>query len=254
MVNIRPDSIIDQVQIIDVENAAYLPKGRCIKGLLAGNDNWRSPEGHFKGELNKTSDIYSFGAVVSGWRVNCGEQHLSLTSSRHIVRLCYAWPCHLRARRWFPKTRVARRPACVHPSATSSLVLWRQGWPERAHAARWRREDQLPDLMDALGRADGGAYSVQTVLDLVRHRRRLVQRPRPAHVESGPCEADHSSSGIRSSLVCRILTFSLSLFQVFISSISATIFLFHSFLLVFRLSRKREAFKSSQTPICCNNS
>ncbi|KAH8787984.1 kinase domain-containing protein [Diaporthe sp. PMI_573] len=63
MVNIRPDSIIDQVQIIDIENAAYLPKGQCIKGMLAGNDNWRSPEGHFKGELSKPSDMYSFGAV-----------------------------------------------------------------------------------------------------------------------------------------------------------------------------------------------
>jgi len=33
--------------------------------MLAGNDNWRSPEGHFKGELNKPSDVYSFGLVVS---------------------------------------------------------------------------------------------------------------------------------------------------------------------------------------------
>lgn len=74
MVNIRPeDSVIDQIQIIDIENAAYLPKGRCIKGMLAGNDNWRSPEGHFKGELNKPSDIYSFGAVVSRSRIKCGE-------------------------------------------------------------------------------------------------------------------------------------------------------------------------------------
>lgn len=66
MVNIQPNSVIDQVQIIDIENAAYLPKGRCIKGMLPGNDNWRSPEGHFKGEVNRPSDIYSFGAVVSG--------------------------------------------------------------------------------------------------------------------------------------------------------------------------------------------
>ncbi|MCJ1254545.1 hypothetical protein MMC24_002360 [Lignoscripta atroalba] len=56
-------TIIEQVQITDLENAAYLPQGRCIKGMLAGNDNWRSPEGHFKGELNKPSDMFSFGAV-----------------------------------------------------------------------------------------------------------------------------------------------------------------------------------------------
>jgi serine/threonine protein kinase len=80
-------------QIIDFENAAHLPKGRCIKGMLAGNDNWRSPEGHFRGELNKPSDMYLFGAVVSGSRVNCGERQLSLTSSHHVVHLCCAWPC-----------------------------------------------------------------------------------------------------------------------------------------------------------------
>jgi len=68
MVNCRhvgQETIVEQVHITDLENAAYLPKGRCIKGMLVGNDNWRSPEAHFKGELNKPSDIFSFGAVVS---------------------------------------------------------------------------------------------------------------------------------------------------------------------------------------------
>jgi hypothetical protein len=32
--------------------------------MLAGNDDWRSPEAHFKGELNKPTDIFSFGIVV----------------------------------------------------------------------------------------------------------------------------------------------------------------------------------------------
>ncbi|RFU28457.1 hypothetical protein B7463_g7894, partial [Scytalidium lignicola] len=66
MVNCRhtgQEMIVEQVQIIDLENAAYLPKGRCIKGMLAGNDNWCSPEAHFKGELNKPTDIFSFGTV-----------------------------------------------------------------------------------------------------------------------------------------------------------------------------------------------
>jgi serine/threonine protein kinase len=53
------------VQLADLENAAYLPPGRCIKGMLAGNEDWRSPEAHFKGELNKPADVFSFGAVVS---------------------------------------------------------------------------------------------------------------------------------------------------------------------------------------------
>jgi hypothetical protein len=40
--HIGQETIVEQVQIINLENAAYLPKGRCIKGMLAGNDNWRS--------------------------------------------------------------------------------------------------------------------------------------------------------------------------------------------------------------------
>lgn len=70
MVNCRhagEETIVEQVQIIDLENAAYLPEGRCIKGMLAGNDNWRSPEAHFKGELNKPTDTFSFGIVVSAF-------------------------------------------------------------------------------------------------------------------------------------------------------------------------------------------
>lgn len=63
--HVNQETIVEHAQITDLENAAYLPKGRCIKGMLAGNDNWRSPEAHFKGELNKPSDIFSFGVVVS---------------------------------------------------------------------------------------------------------------------------------------------------------------------------------------------
>ncbi|OAL47917.1 kinase-like protein [Pyrenochaeta sp. DS3sAY3a] len=61
--HVNQEVTVEQVQISDIENAAYLPKPSCIKGMLAGNDNWRSPEGHFKGELNKPSDLYSFGLV-----------------------------------------------------------------------------------------------------------------------------------------------------------------------------------------------
>ena len=57
--------VVEKVQLTDLENVAYLPKGRCIKGMLPGNDNWRSPEGHLRGELNKPTDIFSFGAMVS---------------------------------------------------------------------------------------------------------------------------------------------------------------------------------------------
>ncbi|KAJ0420974.1 kinase-like domain-containing protein [Aspergillus carlsbadensis] len=56
-------SVVERVQLIDLENAAHLPDGRCVKGMLAGNANWRSPEAHLKGELNKPTDIFSFGIV-----------------------------------------------------------------------------------------------------------------------------------------------------------------------------------------------
>ncbi|KFY90857.1 hypothetical protein V500_04927 [Pseudogymnoascus sp. VKM F-4518 (FW-2643)] len=73
--DIKPDNImvtcshageetkVERVQVTDLENAAHLQKGRCIKGMLAGNDNWRSPEAHFKGELNKPTDMFSFGIM-----------------------------------------------------------------------------------------------------------------------------------------------------------------------------------------------
>lgn len=58
--------VVEKVQLTDLENAAYLLEGKCVKGMLAGNDNWRSPEAHFNGKLSKPSDVFSFGLVVSG--------------------------------------------------------------------------------------------------------------------------------------------------------------------------------------------
>ncbi|KAF1932272.1 uncharacterized protein M421DRAFT_416995 [Didymella exigua CBS 183.55] len=55
--------LVEKVQIPDLKNAAYLPKPRCIEGMLAGNDNWHSPASHFKGELYKPSNLYSFRLV-----------------------------------------------------------------------------------------------------------------------------------------------------------------------------------------------
>lgn len=81
---------VERVQLIDLENAAYLPKGRCIKGMLAGNDNWRSPEVHFKGELNKPTDIFSFAAVVCH---SCHVQRFLLLTL--LVYLCNPWTCYI---------------------------------------------------------------------------------------------------------------------------------------------------------------
>jgi len=58
------DTTIEKVQLIDHENAGYLPPPRNISNMLAGNENWRSPEAWLRKRLNKPTDIYSFGAVV----------------------------------------------------------------------------------------------------------------------------------------------------------------------------------------------
>jgi hypothetical protein len=57
--------ILDKVQLSDLDNAAYLPNGRYIKGMIAGNENWRSPEAFFKSKLSNPADMFSFGIVVS---------------------------------------------------------------------------------------------------------------------------------------------------------------------------------------------
>ena len=92
------ETIVEQTQIIDLENAAYLPHGRRIQGMLAGSDNWRSPEAHFKGALNKPTDIFSFGIVVCVSPflfkriIHTNRPLLSLS----LVYICLARTSHLR--------------------------------------------------------------------------------------------------------------------------------------------------------------
>jgi serine/threonine protein kinase len=57
--------VIEQVQLADIEDAAYVPPGSDIMGKQVGNLMWRSPEAHAQGRVNKPSDIFSFGVVVS---------------------------------------------------------------------------------------------------------------------------------------------------------------------------------------------
>lgn len=75
--DVKPDNIVvecrsiqdgvtasDAVEITDLENAVWLKPGKNIQGILAGNDNWRSPEAHLRAKLNKPTDLFSFGAMV----------------------------------------------------------------------------------------------------------------------------------------------------------------------------------------------
>lgn len=59
------EMVLEKVQLTDLDNAAYLPYDRYIKGMVAGNENWRSPEAFFKSKLSKPADMFSFGIVVS---------------------------------------------------------------------------------------------------------------------------------------------------------------------------------------------
>lgn len=56
---------ISQVQLADLEDSAHVPPDCDIVGKQAGNWMWRSPEAHASGPVNKPSDMFSFGIVVS---------------------------------------------------------------------------------------------------------------------------------------------------------------------------------------------
>lgn len=68
MVNCRDTgikTIVEQVQIANAENAAYLRNRKFMKGRLTGESSWRSPEAHLMGKLSAPSDMFSFAVVVS---------------------------------------------------------------------------------------------------------------------------------------------------------------------------------------------
>ena len=56
---------IEQVQLADLEDAVHLLPGTATIGAQLGNWMWRSPEAHAQGPVEKPSDMFSFGVVVS---------------------------------------------------------------------------------------------------------------------------------------------------------------------------------------------
>jgi serine/threonine protein kinase len=62
------NTTIRQVQIADIEDAAYVPDDSAIVGRQVGNWMWRSPEAHASGRVHMPSDIFSFGVVVGSVR------------------------------------------------------------------------------------------------------------------------------------------------------------------------------------------
>jgi serine/threonine protein kinase len=61
---------VREVQIAEIEDAAYVPSDSAIVGRQIGNWMWRSPEAHASGLVHKPSDIFSFGVVVGFVRPN----------------------------------------------------------------------------------------------------------------------------------------------------------------------------------------
>ncbi|WPH03102.1 kinase domain-containing protein [Acrodontium crateriforme] len=57
------ETIIGKIQIADFENSVWLQPGKNVEGMLAGNENWRSPEAHVRAKLNKPTDMFSFGIM-----------------------------------------------------------------------------------------------------------------------------------------------------------------------------------------------
>lgn len=61
----RRGSEVTEVRLADLEDSAIVPQGSAIIGRQMGNWMWRSPEAHAEGPMNKPSDMFSFGIVVS---------------------------------------------------------------------------------------------------------------------------------------------------------------------------------------------
>lgn len=56
---------IKQVKLADIEDAVSVAPNSDIVGVQVGNLMWRSPEAHTQARVNKPSDVFSFGIVVS---------------------------------------------------------------------------------------------------------------------------------------------------------------------------------------------
>lgn len=56
-----PKAVLEGIAKLHDRSIVHL--GQPTSPALHGGDNWRSPEGHFKGKFRKSSDMYSFGLV-----------------------------------------------------------------------------------------------------------------------------------------------------------------------------------------------
>ena len=93
----RDEIVIEQVQLTDIEDSAYVGSRQAIVGKQMGNYLWRSPEAHAQGKVHKYSDIFSFGIVVSLVR-NSLDDRMHINQISRTVHLRRHQTRHLRRR------------------------------------------------------------------------------------------------------------------------------------------------------------
>lgn len=64
--------MIEKVEVADADNAVSAPPGGAISGTQVGNVFWRSPEAQMGIRIQKPTDIWSFGMLVSGSPTSSG--------------------------------------------------------------------------------------------------------------------------------------------------------------------------------------
>lgn len=85
---------MDEVRLSDLETSFYVPPGKDIVRGQLGNQWWRSPEAHTKGPMNKYSDIFSFGIVVSRRMPKIGEPRVWMIANT-VEQCLYAVTKHV---------------------------------------------------------------------------------------------------------------------------------------------------------------
>lgn len=127
--DVKPDNILIQVEqteagpeigevsLADLEDSAHVPPGRVLKGAQLGNWMWRSPESHAMGPIEKPSDMFSFGIVVSSFQRSFGAE---------LIYLCKVYIRHDTGHNFFSKrTGTAGRSGQVGRCARAPSILFR---------------------------------------------------------------------------------------------------------------------------------
>jgi serine/threonine protein kinase len=78
------NTTIQQVQVADIKDAAYITDDCAIVGRQVGNWLCRSPEAHASGLVHKPSDIFSFGIVV---RLHATKAHATADMLKHSASM-----------------------------------------------------------------------------------------------------------------------------------------------------------------------